>query len=141
MEQEEIGRGSALGLSLGLTGIVTAISIGFLSGFIGGGISLMLGIAAIVLGSRTGKRNKGRGAVFTGIMSIILAMLMTGLSIGDMKRMYQNSLKMAQAYLIQEYGQNPYFGIVGLLWNTKENGDNLDRLNEEMKTLNDVILQ
>jgi hypothetical protein len=107
-----------IGIILGIVGIIAALLGAPVAGVIGGGVAALLGIGAILLGLSARKAGKGMGAVITGAIALILAVVMTVSSI----KMMEAVKEQAQAHkdiapLVAKYCDNTYLGLLGVVIN------------------------
>ncbi len=65
-----------LGIFLGIVGILFAILPTLIRGVVGMGISVVLGIVAVLLGMGARKGGRGMGAIITGVIAVLLAVVM-----------------------------------------------------------------
>ena len=126
-----------IGIILGIVGIIAALLGAPVAGVIGGGVAALLGIGAILLGLSARKAGKGMGAVITGAIALILAVVMTVSSI----KMMEAVKEQAQAHkdiapLVAKYCDNTYLGLLGVVINAANAGE--DELNELMKQFNKI---
>ena len=126
-----------IGIILGIVGIIIALLAAPFTGVIGGGVAALLGIGAILLGLSARKAGKGMGAVITGAIALILAVVMTVSSI----KMMEAVKEQAQAHkdiapLVAEYCDNTYLGLLGVVINAANAGE--DELNELVNQFNKI---
>ena len=129
----------ALGLVLGILGIAVALLLAFFTGAIGAGIAIILGIAAILLGiSARRKSNKGMGAIVTGALAIILALVLMTTVTSLFTEMRNKAKELGTAPLVAEYMDKPYLGFLGMAMNLPDDEGTAE---EFTKQLTDIMNQ
>ncbi len=104
-----------VGIILALLGIVIALLTPFFVGVIGGGLAALLGIIAILLGIGARKGGRGLGAIILGVLAVILAIALTAFNVNLFKEMQKQAKEAGTAPLVEQYCENPYFGLFGVL--------------------------
>lgn len=105
-----------LGIVLGILGILAAIFLCLFTGIIGGAIAGILGLAAFLIGLSARKYSKGFGAIFTGAVALILAVVFTIVSVNTFKEIRNEASKYSEkAPLVVKSLDNPYLGIIGMI--------------------------
>ena len=129
-----------LGVVLGVIGIVAAIVLAFLTGVIGGGISLAFGLAALILGILAVRdANGGVGAIITGVLAIVLSLLLTGAAMTSVKMLRDHAHDSGNAPLVEQYSNQPQFGILGVVYKIASDNGNMDAFMNELHEITGVV--
>ena len=140
MEKKEIKKGHpAVGIVLGIIGIVAALPLAFMGGVVGGCICALLGIIAIIIGVRANRGGRrGGAAVVFGVIAVIVAVLMTFLSISVFKLMHDKAAESGVAPLVEKYAEDPYFGLMGIVSKIPQDEGTVTEFIDQLNQLNDL---
>ena len=117
-----------LGIILGVVGILAALPLIFLSGVIGGVIVGVLGLVALLLGIGASKFGKGKGAIITGVLAIILALSVTASVTTLFTELRAKAEATGQAPLVVKTLDKPHLALVGMILNLPEDEGGIDEL-------------
>ncbi len=123
------------GVILGILGIGAALVLCLLAGVIGGAIAVILGVLALLLGFQARKSGKGLGAILTGVVALVMAVVMTFSSIGIMGVIREKAEASGVAPLIAKYSDKPCLGLMGFVLSAANHQEDLEALNKEMSAL------
>lgn len=126
-----------LGIVLGLIGILAAPILAVFIGIIGGGIALILGVAAICIGIVSKKNcGKGGGAVFFGIVAVILSVVFTFSVAVTLKELRYKAAVTGRD--IAKHMNRPYLGLFGIVSDMQDGEGNLSTVIEQLHELNEA---
>ena len=141
MSNYEVKQGHpVLGIILGILGILAAIFLCLFTGIIGGAIAGILGLAAFLIGLNARKYNKGFGAIFTGALALVLAVVFTIVSINTFKEIRNEASRYAEkAPLVVKCLDNPYLGIIGMIIKLPKDEGSAQELLDQFHLIEDEI--
>ncbi len=128
----------ALGVVLGLLGIFTVLTMTFFAGAIASAAAVLLGAGAILLGIGARKAGKGIGAIFTGGLAILMALILLISVVGTLRSLQEKAERSGRAPLVSQYLVNPYLGLVGIYANLPKEEGIVDELMNEIDILNGI---
>ena len=130
-----------LGIVLGILGILIALLLTLIAGVIAGGLALLLGVIAVLLGvfARKGS-SRGMGAIVTGAIAIVAAVVMTVSSVSLYTQIRNEAAKYEQeAPLVVKSLDNPYLGVVGMIMNMPKDEGSVQQLTDQFNLINEKI--
>lgn len=128
-----------LGIVLGIMGIGIALTLTVLTGVVGGGVALLLGLLALILGVKASKGGARIGSILVGVVAMLLAAVMTVVSVGATSLMRDTALKNNPDSLVAKYTDKPYLGFLGMAINASKSGeDSVEALLAEFQALADA---
>ena len=128
-----------LGIVLGILGIGIALTLTILTGVVGGGVALLLGLLALILGVKASKGGARIVSILVGVVAMLLAAVMTVVSVGATSLMRDTALKNNPDSLVAKYTDKPYLGFLGMAINASKSGeDNVEALLAEFQALADA---
>ena len=134
-EKSAKGGHPVLGLVLGVFGIVTALLMGLVTGVIACGAALLLGVLAVILGFNARKAGRGMGAIITGIIAVMTAVMMTMSAVSIIGTIKQEAVKKGNAPLVVQCADYPYLGLTGFLRSAGEKGVDPEELGKQLNLL------
>ena len=138
-----------LGVILGVLAFILALIATLVFGWMGGVAAIVVGAIAVVLGLQARKKNgKGRGAVVSGAISCVLAIVMVFSTASMMKTMKEKLLAEVNKegsrfatvakYVEQADTNTGFVGFVASMAG-KVSDEDKDAFEEEVKNLSDLI--
>ncbi len=128
-----------LGVVLAVLGIGTAVLLTFVFGAAAGAAAALLGLGAVLLGVSARKSGRGMGAIVTGAIAMVMAVVMTFTSVGILKAMHDEAAKSGVAPVVPENFTDPYLGIAGVVLKVGGDEEKTGALLKEMEALKDYM--
>lgn len=141
MSNTEIPKGHpVLGVVLGILGIAAALALCLFTGIIGGMIAGALGLSAFLLGMSARKSSKGYGAIVSGALALVLAVLLTVGSVRTFTEIHQEASNYAdEAPLFVRSLSKPYLGIVGMIFSMPKDEGTVQELVDQFHLIEDRL--
>ena len=144
---------SVLGVVLAVVGIIAAFIGTVLFGWIGGAVAAAFGVIGVLLGFRARKnseKQKGMGAIVTGIIAVVLAVVMIFTMQSAMKTIKDKLLEELEKQggsgkfpTVAKYAESAdtSTGFIGLVNSmaTKVTEEDKSKFEEEIKNLTDLL--
>ncbi len=127
-----------LAVILGILAVVCAAFATFLFGTVGGLIAGVLGAGAVVLGILKRKKDGkgGIGGVVIGVLSIVLALSLTGTWSRAFTELREKALANKPDSLWAQAAEDTSGGMMGIIKNLPQDEASMNALIEEMNELN-----
>ena len=126
------------GIVLGIIGIVLALPLPFFFGVIGGAVAGILGLAGIALGFAARKGGRGIGAIVSGALAFLLAIMITVSVISLFTEMKRIANETDQAPLVAQTLKEPSLGAMGMIMNMPKDEADLQTMIDQMEILNQL---
>ena len=124
-----------LGIVLAIVGIGIAVMFTLLFGIIAAGIATALGTVAILLGVGARKGGRGIGAIVTGSVAIVAAVVMMFTTVTAMNMMHRAALETGKAPIFAECFESPYLGLSSVIYKVAGDEAKTKALMDEMEAL------
>ena len=124
-----------LGVVLAILGIGMAVLFTLLFGVIAGAAATVLGIVAILLGVGARKGGRGIGAIVTGSVAIVAAVVMMFTTVTAMNMMHRAALETGKAPIFAECFESPYLGLSSVIYKVAGDEAKTKALMDEMEAL------
>ncbi len=126
-----------LGIVLSILGIGIAVLFTLLFGVIAGAAAAVLGIVGILLGVGARKGGRGIGAIVTGSVAVVAAVVMMFTTVSAMNLLHKAALETGKAPVFAECFDNPYMGISSVYFKVAGDEAKMKALTDEMQALKD----
>ena len=130
-----------LGIVLSILGIGIAVLFTLLFGIIAGAAAAILGIVGILLGVGARKGGRGIGAIVTGAVAVVAAVVMMFTTVTAMNMMHKAALETGKAPVFAECFENPYMGISSIYFKVAGDEAKTKALMDEMEALKGYTAQ
>ena len=124
-----------LGVILAILGIGIAVLFTLLFGVIAGAAATILGITAILLGVGARKGGRGIGAIVTGAVAVVAAVVMMFTTVTAMNMLHKAALETGKAPVFAECFENPYMGLSSVYFKVAGDEAKMKALTDELETL------
>ncbi len=133
--EKKKGGSSIVGIILGILGAIAGFILPFIGGVIGGAIAGILGLVAILLGIKAMKNGKSRAALMTGVIAIILAVVVTVMSVGMFTKIRDEAKTRDDVPLVAEFASQPYLGLLGIAMNVPQDEETQKQFTEQLDVM------
>ena len=130
-----------LGIVLAVLGIGIAVLFTLLFGIIAGAAAAILGIVGILLGVGARKGGRGIGAIVTGSVAVLAAVVMMFTTVSSMNLMHKAALETGKAPVFAECFENPYMGLSSVYFKVAGDEAKMKALMDEMEALKGYTAQ
>ncbi|MBR4502568.1 MAG: hypothetical protein IKP22_11900 [Clostridia bacterium] len=130
-----------LGIVLAILGIGIAVTLTLLFGIIAGAAAAILGTVAILLGVGARKGGRGIGAIVTGSVAIVAAVVMMFTTVTAMNMMHKAALDTGKAPVFAECFESPYLGLSSVIYKVAGDEAKTKALMDEMEALKGYTAQ
>ncbi len=130
-----------LGIVLAVLGIGIAVLFTLLFGIIAGAAAAILGIVGILLGVGARKGGRGIGAIVTGSVAILAAVVMMFTTVSAMNLMHKAALETGKAPVFAECFESPYLGLSSVIYKVAGDEAKTKALMDEMEALKGYTAQ
>ena len=130
-----------LGIVLAVLGIGIAVLFTLLFGIIAGAAAAILGIVGILLGVGTRKGGRGIGAIVTGSVAVLAAVVMMFTTVSAMNLMHKAALETGKAPVFAECFESPYLGLSSVIYKVAGDEAKTKALMDEMEALKGYTAQ
>ena len=130
-----------LGIVLAILGIGIAVLFTLLFGVIAGAAAAVLGIVGILLGVGARKGGRGIGAIVTGSVAIVAAVVMMFTTVTAMNMMHKAALDTGKAPVFAECFESPYLGLSSVIYKVAGDEAKTKALMDEMEALKGYTAQ
>ena len=130
-----------LGIVLAILGIGIAVLFTLLFGVIAGAAAAILGIVAILLGVGARKGGRGIGAIVTGSVAIVAAVVMMFTTVTAMNMLHKAALETGKAPVFAECFESPYLGLSSVIYKVAGDEAKTKALMDEMEALKGYTAQ
>ena len=130
-----------LGIVLAVLGIGIAVLFTLLFGIIAGAAAAILGIVGILLGVGARKGGRGIGAIVTGSVAVLAAVVMMFTTVSAMNLMHKAALETGKAPVFAECFESPYLGLSSVIYKVAGDEAKMKALMDEMEALKGYTAQ
>ena len=130
-----------LGIVLAILGIGITVTLTLLFGIIAGAAAAILGTVAILLGVGARKGGRGIGAIVTGSVAIVAAVVMMFTTVTAMNMMHKAALDTGKAPVFAECFESPYLGLSSVIYKVAGDEAKTKALMDEMEALKGYTAQ
>ncbi len=130
-----------LGIVLSILGIGIAVLFTLLFGIIAGAAAAILGIVGILLGVGARKGGRGIGAIVTGSVAVLAAVVMMFTTVSAMNLMHKAALETGKAPVFAECFESPYLGLSSVIYKVAGDEAKTKALMDEMEALKGYTAQ
>ena len=130
-----------LGIVLAVLGIGIAVLFTLLFGIIAGAAAAILGIVGILLGVSARKGGRGIGAIVTGSVAVLAAVVMMFTTVSAMNLMHKAALETGKAPVFAECFESPYLGLSSVIYKVAGDEAKTKALMDEMEALKGYTAQ
>ena len=130
-----------LGIVLAVLGIGIAVLFTLLFGIIAGAAAAILGIVGILLGVGARKGGRGIGAIVTGSVAVLAAVVMMFTTVSAMNLMHKAALETGKAPVFAECFESPYLGLSSVIYKVAGDEAKTKALMDEMEALKGYTAQ
>ena len=130
-----------LGIVLAVLGIGIAVLFTLLFGIIAGAAATILGIVGILLGVGARKGGRGIGAIVTGSVAVLAAVVMMFTTVSAMNLMHKAALETGKAPVFAECFESPYLGLSSVIYKVAGDEAKTKALMDEMEALKGYTAQ
>ncbi len=130
-----------LGIVLSILGIGIAVLFTLLFGVIAGAAAAILGIVGILLGVGARKGGRGIGAIVTGSVAVLAAVVMMFTTVSAMNLMHKAALETGKAPVFAECFESPYLGLSSVYFKIAGDETKMKALTDEMEALKGYTAQ
>ena len=130
-----------LGIVLSILGIGIAVLFTLLFGVIAGAAAAILGIVGILLGVGARKGGRGIGAIVTGSVAVLAAVVMMFTTVSAMNLMHKAALETGKAPVFAECFESPYLGLSSVIYKVAGDEAKMKALMDEMEALKGYTAQ
>ena len=130
-----------LGIVLAVLGIGIAVLFTLLFGVIAGAAAAILGIVGILLGVGARKGGRGIGAIVTGSVAVLAAVVMMFTTVSAMNLMHKAALETGKAPVFAECFESPYLGLSSVIYKVAGDEAKTKALMDEMEALKGYTAQ
>ena len=130
-----------LGIVLAVLGIGIAVLFTLLFGIIAGAAAAILGIVGILLGVGARKGGRGIGAIVTGSVAVLAAVVMMFTTVSAMNLMHKAALETGKAPVFAECFESPYLGLSSVIYKVAGDEAKTEALMDEMEALKGYTAQ
>ena len=130
-----------LGIVLAVLGIGIAVLFTLLFGIIAGAAAAILGIVGILLGVGARKGGRGIGAIVTGSVAVLAAVVMMFTTVSAMNLMHKAALETGKAPVFAECFESPYLGLSSVIYKAAGDEAKTKALMDEMEALKGYTAQ
>ncbi len=130
-----------LGIVLSILGIGIAVLFTLLFGVIAGAAAAILGIVGILLGVGARKGGRGIGAIVTGSVAVLAAVVMMFTTVSAMNLMHTAALESGKAPVFAECFESPYLGLSSVYFKIAGDETKMKALTDEMEALKGYTAQ
>ena len=130
-----------VGVIIGIVGILCALMSTFLYGYIGCIVSVVIAIAAIVLGilKRKNAKKGGIAAIVTGAVALLLAIVMTSAWSSVFTKLHEAAMTYKPDGLWAKISEDTSKGLMGMIKDLPTDEASLQAYVDEMNELNKEI--
>ncbi len=101
----------------------------------GAAIAGILGGLALLLGIQARRNGRGMGAIVTGALALVLAVILTMSCIGLVNALKTEAEKLGTAPLVVKCADKPYLGLLGFAISATQLDVNNKELEEQLKAM------
>ena len=130
-----------LGVVLAILGIGIAVMFTLLFGVIAGAAAAILGIAGILLGVGARKGGRGVGAIVTGSLAVLAAVVMMFTTVTAMNMLHKAALETGKAPIFSECFESPYLGLSSVYFKIGGDEAKMKALTDELDALKGYTAQ
>lgn len=130
-----------LGIVLAVLGIGIAVLFTLLFGILAGAAAAILGIVGILLGVGARKGGRGIGAIVTGSVAVLAAVVMMFTTVSAMNLMHKAALETGKAPVFAECFESPYLGLSSVIYKVAGDEAKTKALMDEMEALKGYTAQ
>ena len=130
-----------LGVVLAILGIGIAVTLTLLFGVIAAGAAVVLGTVGILLGVGARKGGHGVGAIVTGSIAVLAAVVMMFTTVTAMNMMHKAAVESGKAPIFAECFDTPYLGLSSVIFKVGGDEAKMKALVDEMEALKGYTAQ
>ena len=119
----------------------TKVLFTLLFGIIAGAAAAILGIVGILLGVGARKGGRGIGAIVTGSVAVLAAVVMMFTTVSAMNLMHKAALETGKAPVFAECFESPYLGLSSVIYKVAGDEAKTEALMDEMEALKGYTAQ